>query len=505
MLSRWIGHRLERRLEAGRRHFERGEFAPAAESFEAAAREAAPRRPLHRKALGLAAAARVQLGFALFHAGRDVEAEAELGRALGADPAHVPARYVRARLYHRSGRHRAAIADLAQAVVVHPGHADLYLLLASAAAQEGDTLTAMRALDRALALTLASPAGGPPGPVVAGEPPGSALEALGRAVRERPSYPDLRYHRARLLLDAGRDAEAEMELERALRVNPRYLAARLLLSRLQIGRGAGGRAVRALEAMREIQPGYPDLHFWLGLGRLRMGDPRGAAAVLEVAVALNREFARAQRLLGLVQLRLGRADLALRSIRRGFTRDREVPGRRPLQPPPVPDAARGAEPELRRALALQPDYPDLHLALARVLRAGGDLEPAARSCRTALELKPDYSTAAMELSRIEIERGRPEGAVGFLIALARRHPGWADAHALLGRISCLKGDAAGAQAPLRTALSLNPSYSEARADLAWALGAEGRSGSALDREGRGWSEAGGTRRSDEAAALQTSA
>src|SRR6185503_10605533 len=152
----------------------------------------------------------------------------------------------------------------------------------------------------------------------------------------------------------------------------------------------------------------------------------------------------------------------------GFARDREVPEPRILAPlPPLPGEAARGDSELHQALAVQPDYPDLHLALARARHAHGDLDQAAASCRAALGLQPGYSTAAMELARIELGRGRAEGAAELLIGLARRHPQWADAHALLGRVFRLRGDAAAAQPPLRTALSLNPGYSQAREDLAW--------------------------------------
>jgi predicted Zn-dependent protease len=124
---------------------------------------------------------------------------------------------------------------------------------------------------------------------------------------------------------------------------------------------------------------------------------------------------------------------------------------------------------VRPALAVQPDYPDLHLALAHVESARGQLERAAAGCRAALELRPAYSAAALELARIELARGRPDRAEPLLGVLASRHPRWADAHALLGRARRLRGDAAGAQEPLRTALELNPGYVQARDERAAAV------------------------------------
>src|SRR5206468_229603 len=139
-----------------------------------------------------------------------------------------------------------------------------------------------------------------------------ATEALAVAVAENPEYADLRCRYAGLLLETGRADEALDQLTAALRINPRYLEARLLA-------------------------------------------------------------ARAQRLLGLIYHALGRQDEALRAVRRGLTRDRELP-REALDAAAmllsIGDRA-GAESEIQRALSLQPDYPDLHLAQARIRSARG--------------------------------------------------------------------------------------------------------------------------------------
>jgi tetratricopeptide (TPR) repeat protein len=515
-------------------HLEHGEFERAAESFEAVVRSLGHRRhPASACALSLAAEARAQRGLALFHAACDAQAEAELSRALAARPMHPHARYYRARVYHRSGRFREAVTDLECAIAQRPGETDLHLLLAVCSARRGDGRRAADAMVRAFGLFGQAPCvsagcappargsgrrGGPqrgdrkadplarwsaiatrvPGRargIAQAAPAPPALEAMTRAVAERPSYADLRLRLALLLIETGSIAEAEVELERALRINPRYLEARLLLARLRLDRGRARWAVRLLEEALATHPGYPDLHFWLGLAHFRAGDAGRAVPALEAAVTLNREFARAQRVLGIVRFRMGRGNEALRSLERGFTRDREIrEARHAGRWPRLSAGAPGPEEAgLRRAIALQPDYPDLHLELARARHARGDLEHAVEYCHAALGLKPDYSAAAMELARIELARGRPGEAEALLAGLVRRHFHWADAHALLGRAFRLRGDAAAAQEPLRTALLLNPGYSEARDDLAWALGAAGGSGKARGRTraspvrwGSGW-------------------
>jgi len=101
------------------------------------------------------------------------------------------------------------------------------------------------------------------------------------------------------------------------------------------------------------------------LTRFRGGDLERAVEPLERAVTLNRQFARAQRLLGLVYHALGRSDDALRAVRRGLARESEAPRAALAESQllyEMGDVA-GSEQALRRALAVSPDWPDLHMAM----------------------------------------------------------------------------------------------------------------------------------------------
>jgi Flp pilus assembly protein TadD len=132
------------------------------------------------------------------------------------------------------------------------------------------------------------------------------------------------------------------------------------------------------------------------------------------------------------------------------------------------------EAELRRAIAIQPDYPDLHVALARSHRAGGALEDARDAYRRALELAPRYDVAALELALVELALGSPASAEARLVDLLERRSDWPDVHALLGRIRLLQGNAEGAEAPLRAAIAASPNDSATLADLGWVLRSLGR-------------------------------
>ena len=333
--------------------------------------------------------------------------------ALGANPSFPDLRYYRARIRERTGRVREALEDLEQALRDQPRTVDAHLLAAVCRSQLGDARGAEQALHAALALGWTSPDGLAPAraaqwgpsdwmrllPAEPGQAPAphhpaprlgtgevsAAIAALRRAVEDEPGFADRRIRLAVALLELGQAPAALRELDHALRLNPRYLEARLLAARARLECGEARRAAADLETAVAQEPRFPDLHFWLGLARFRAGDFEGAALSLESAVAINREFGRAQRLLGLVYHALGRGADALRALRRGMSRDREL-ARTALGAAPLLAELAGsgaAEAELRRALALQPDYPDLHFALARMRAARGDLDAAREGFRAA--------------------------------------------------------------------------------------------------------------------------
>ena len=490
-----------RDYERGIAHFNRGEFESAAQCFERAlVRLRNPGHPDFGLARCYAAEARAHLGLAFFHAGEYPRAEREMTRALETNPSFPDLLYYRARIRERSGRVREALDDLERALHDRPGAIEIHLLAAVCRSRLDDGRGAEQALQAALALGWSGPPerlpargatadrmglspprrwraarGAEQESGAAATPAGAALVALRREVEDATGFADRRYRLGQALMDAGRPAEAARELDQALRLNPRYLEARVLAARARMECGEARRAADDLEIAVGQEPRYADLHFWLGLARFRAGNFEGAAASLETAVGLNREFGRAQRLLGLVYHALGRGPDALRALRRGMARDRELARAGLGVAPLLEEQGGGAESRLRRALALQPGYPDLHFALARLLAARGDPEGARDACRKALALKPDYDAAAVELAKAELALGSTRNAEVVLEPLVLRRTQWADVHALLGRTRLLRGDAENAEASLRAAVLLNPSYAAARADLGWALLAQGRS------------------------------
>ena len=263
-LLKW-GH--ARRYNEGILHFNRGEFERAAECFEGVLQEVRdPNDPDHCLARVHAAEARANLGLAYQHAGDFTRAEVQFSRALEENPTFPDLRYQRARIYERSGRTDEAIADLERALADHPHYVEAHLLLAVCLAQKDERERSVQALGEALALGLEAPdwvtlegARGWTGEqwrrLLASEPVSAArarpersagtldealvrqqagnlegaIQALARAVGERPGYADLRCRLAGLMLEAGRLEGARSHLRVALELNPRFEVARVQL------------------------------------------------------------------------------------------------------------------------------------------------------------------------------------------------------------------------------------------------------------------------------------
>ncbi len=88
----------------------------------------------------------------------------------------------------------------------------------------------------------------------------------------------------------------------------------------------------------------------------------------------------------------------------------------------------------RRALALQPDHPEAHLNLGRLLHEAGRLEEAGAHYRKALEADPHNAIAAYNLAVSLDDRNELDDAIGMYRMALRLDPRYPEAHFNLGRL-----------------------------------------------------------------------
>ncbi len=114
----------------------------------------------------------------------------------------------------------------------------------------------------------------------------------------------------------------------------------------------------------------------------------------------------------------------------------------------------------------RPDDPELHVAIAGALKAGGAPVPASASLQRALALRPGFAEAAYNLGNAEVARGRNDrAAAAYLRALSMR-PDYTDALNNAGPALLAEGRLAEARHALSSALALEPGHAGAWSNLA---------------------------------------
>jgi len=128
--------------------------------------------------------------------------------------------------------------------------------------------------------------------------------------------------------------------------------------------------------------------------------------------------------------------------------------------------------EYQAAIALKPDYPEVHNNLGSAWsKLPGRQAEAAAELQTALRLKPDYAEAHYNLANVWLQMpGRLDDAIAEYQAAVRLAPDFADAHYNLGNAWFGQpGRLADAIGQFKETIRLDPNFAEAHCNLgsAW--------------------------------------
>jgi Flp pilus assembly protein TadD len=194
------------------------------------------------------------------------------------------------------------------------------------------------------------------------------------AVERNPDAWLARNNLGKVLLEAGRPAEAVAQFAQAVRLEPDSAEAHANLGNAlqKLGRVTQARA-EYREALR-IDPAFAGAHYNLGLSFLLSRQPVEAAGEFRAAVAGDPLSAAAHNDLGLALFRVGRASEAIA--------------------------------EYRRALLLSPDLPEAHVNLGNAYFQGGRPADALGEYRRALRANPGYAGAHRNLAQALERLGR---------------------------------------------------------------------------------------------------
>ena len=232
---------------------------------------------------------------------------------------------------------------------------------------------------------------------------------------------------------------------RVVQMDPKNLQARQLLAVCRIYTGKLTEGIHDLEELEAANPKNEQLLFLLGFAYLKNGDPDKAKAVF------NRMFEVAGP--AQAQFLLGRASYEAKIFPQ-------------------------AEESFLAVEKLEPNFPGLHVELAKVYISERREEDAIRELKAALKQNPTNEDACYFLGSLLVRDGQDAEGIPYLEKAKELKPdSWA-VYYYLGRAKLHSGEKTEAVALLRRAVELNPDDASAQYQLGRALRATGQTAAA---------------------------
>ncbi len=202
-----------------------------------------------------------------------------------------------------------------------------------------------------------------------------AIDEMEKAVALKPDFADLRFSLGSLHVDASRFDEARKHFEHALKINPRFFKAKINLARALFNSGDSEQAATTVKAAKDGCPNFyrDNLDHLVQMVQTDEGRDAIEQAFHEI---LEDRPSSAQ----------VRREIAIEAIQTGD----------------YPEAIR----ELKKSLAVNPDYPDIHNYLGIAYGNSGMVDDSIEEFETALKINPYYMKARLNLALALYDQGR---------------------------------------------------------------------------------------------------
>ncbi len=138
----------------------------------------------------------------------------------------------------------------------------------------------------------------------------------------------------------------------------------------------------------------------------------------------------------------------------------------------------------QRAIALKPDYAEIHNNLGAALAARGTIDEAMAHYQRAIALKTDYAEAHNNLGAALAARGRVDEAMAHYQRAIALKPDYGEAHINLGTALASHGNLDGAILHYERALAIDPNHADAHNNLGNVLKYQGKFDDAMAHYGR---------------------
>jgi predicted O-linked N-acetylglucosamine transferase (SPINDLY family) len=135
---------------------------------------------------------------------------------------------------------------------------------------------------------------------------------------------------------------------------------------------------------------------------------------------------------------------------------------------------------IKKALELNPSYPEAHNYLGNSLRQQGDIGGAIKAYNNAIQLNPNYAKAHNNLGIALMQQGDPTAAIDSFFTVIQLKHNLPEAHNDLGIALMQQGNLIAAIDSFITVIQLKPNFPEAHNNLGLALQAQGNLTAATD-------------------------
>jgi Tfp pilus assembly protein PilF len=273
-----------------------------------------------------------------------------------------------------------------------------------------------------------------------------------------------------VLARLGRFEEAIEEYERALKVDPKNPTVRLNLAIARYKAAQFHEAAKELARVRKMQPGNLQATMLEADCHLRMGDATAVIALLEPIEAKHANDANGLAIaymLGMAYLRAGKPDLGQvridRILRNGESAEAHVLMGLALRE--AHDLA-GAVTSFGKAVALNPNLPDVHAMYGLALIASGNRDKAREEFEAELKANPHDYTANVNLGVIAKEDQRLDEAAAFFARALNVRPADPATRYQVATLKMAANDVDTARVTLEALVAEHPNWLEPHVSLA---------------------------------------
>ncbi|MEO8341625.1 MAG: tetratricopeptide repeat protein, partial [Nitrospirota bacterium] len=392
-------------------------------------------------------------------------AELVARRMIATEPTRFDHRIRLAQLFDAQGAHEKAEAILREAIALDQNSEERHLILADFFRTRNDHSAAEHALLKA-ATQMPHSTKIQFGLAALYSKSGQDAKAreqyavLAKGYEGKPAGLEAKVKLAEMDLIAGKQVEAEQQVQEVLKENPRSFDGLVLSGRMALGRRNGKDAVQAFRTVLHDQPDSATVHFLLGHAYLLTGETNLAKESFEHAVALYPGQVDAKRSLAALESQSGRHQQARARLDDLLKQrpDDVVALDMLMMVDLVTKNWVEVERTLERLRSVSKDSGVVFMAEGRLRQAQGQFDKAGAAYERATALAPNDPEPLLFLVNLDVAQGHADRAKTRLDELLAARPDHLFGHGLLGEVLTLTGHPQEADAQFRVATSVNPKW-----------------------------------------------